>query len=148
MKTKLFLAAIAGVALAGCVKVEMNGLEGQKEQNLVTFDSPVTSRSVSTKANVFGEIGNYTYEGSTGTYTYPKEEQFKIFAVEHSGDLSGWADAETCDFNEQDLSYDVNVDSWAPKKQFFWFSLRGSQCSLQDFPKSPYVFHGNSQYQP
>lgn len=124
MKTKLFLAAIAGVALAGCVKVEMNGLEGQKAQNLVTFDSPVTSRSVSTKANVFGEIGNYTYEGSTGTYTYPKEEQFKIFAVEHSGDLTGWAVAATCDFNGQDLSYDVNVDSWAPKKNgdayYYW----------------------------
>lgn len=123
MKTKLFLAAIAGVALAGCVKVEMNGLEGQKEQNLVTFDSPVTSRSVSTKANVFGEIGSYTYEGSTGTYTYPKEEQFKIFAVEHSGDLTGWEDAETCDFNGQDLSYDVNVDSWAPKNggaYYYW----------------------------
>lgn len=123
MKTKLFLTAIAGVALAGCVKVEMNSLESKREQNLVTFDSPVTSKSVDTKANVYGEIGSYTYEGSTGTYTYPKEEQFKIFAVEHSGDLTGWENAVACDFNGQDLSYDINVDSWAPKNNgayYYW----------------------------
>lgn len=123
MKTKLFLAAIAGVALAGCVKVEMNGLENKREQNLVTFDSPVTSRNMDTKANVYGEIGNYTYTGSTGTYTYPREEQFKIFAVEHAGDLTSWDDAEKCDFNGQDLSYDSNVDSWAPKNNgsyYYW----------------------------
>lgn len=120
MKTKLFLAAIAVIAMTGCVKEEKTGVTGR---TLVTFDSPVTSRNVNTKANVYGEMTDYSY-GSQVTYSYPREESFKIFAVQHEGDLTSWASATATDFNGQALEYDNMVDSWAPKKDdntyYYW----------------------------
>lgn len=120
MKTKLFLAAIAVIAMTGCVKEEKTGVTGR---TLVTFDSPVTSRNVNTKANVYGEMTDYSY-GSQVTYSYPREESFKIFAVQHEGDLTSWASATATDFNGQALVYDNMVDSWAPKKDdntyYYW----------------------------
>lgn len=120
MKTKLFLAAIAVIAMTGCVKEEKTGVTGR---TLVTFDSPVTSRNVNTKANVYGEMTDYSY-GSQVTYTYPREESFKIFAVQHEGDLTSWASATATEFNGQALVYDSMVDSWAPKKDdntyYYW----------------------------
>lgn len=119
MKTKLFLAAIAVIAMTGCVKEEKTGVTGR---TLVTFDSPVTSRNVNTKANVYGEMTDYKY--SSVTYTYPREESFKIFAVQHEGDLTSWASATPTEFNGQALVYDGMVDSWAPKKTdgtyYYW----------------------------
>ncbi|MBQ7899070.1 MAG: fimbrillin family protein [Bacteroidales bacterium] len=120
MKTKLFLAAIAVIAMTGCVKEEKTGVTGR---TLVTFDSPVTSRNVNTKANVYGEMTDYSY-GSQVTYSYPREESFKIFAVQHEGDLTSWASATATEFNGQALVYDNMVDSWAPKKDdntyYYW----------------------------
>ena len=120
MKTKLFLAAIAVIAMTGCVKEEKTGVTGR---TLVTFDSPVTSRNVSTKANVYGEMTDYSY-GSQVTYTYPREESFKIFAVQHEGDLTSWASATPTGFNGHALVYDSMVDSWAPKQgdntYYYW----------------------------
>lgn len=120
MKTKLFLAAIAVIAMTGCVKEEKTGVTGR---TLVTFDSPVTSRNVNTKANVYGEMTDYSY-GSQVTYSYPREESFKIFAVQHEGDLTSWASATATEFNGQALVYDSMVDSWAPKKAdntyYYW----------------------------
>lgn len=120
MKTKLFLAAIAVIAVTGCVKEEKTGVTGR---TLVTFDSPVTSRNVNTKANVHGEMTDYSY-GSQVTYTYPREESFKIFAVQHEGDLTSWASATATEFNGQALVYDSMVDSWAPKQTdgtyYYW----------------------------
>ena len=123
MKRKLFFAAITVAALAGCVKVEMEGLDDKSEKNLITFASPVTSRSLETKANVYGEMTEYSY-GSSATYTYPRAESFMIFAVQHSGDLNSWDSATKTDFNGDELTYDGMVDSWAPKKgddsYYYW----------------------------
>lgn len=132
MKTKLFLAAIAGLVLAGCVKEERDVLNGDEQRTLITFDSPTTSKNVNTKAVVHGEItGEYKYAGG-GSYTYPREESFIIFAVEHTGNLVSWDDAyddgdededEDVGFYGQSISYDQNVDSWAPKdngKYYYW----------------------------
>lgn len=123
MKRTLFFAAITVAALAGCVKVEMEGLDNKSEKNLITFASPVTSRSLETKANVYGEMTEYKY-GSSATYSYPQEESFKIFAVQHSGNLNSWDSATKTDFNGDKLTYDGMVDSWAPKKDddsyYYW----------------------------
>lgn len=124
MKKKLFFTAIAAILLTGCAKEDMNASRMQNEKNLITFDSPVTGKNVNTKAVVHGEIGTYTYTGSSATYTYPKNEKFIIFAVKHTGNLTSWGNATPCEFNGDDLQYDQNVDSWAPKqtdgKYFYW----------------------------
>ncbi len=123
MKKKLFLVALAGLLLAGCVKSEV--ADQEKRGVKVSFDSPVLYSNVnSTKANVYGEIGTYSYEGTTGTYTYPREENFVIFGVQHVGNLTSWADATPADFNGQPISYDSSLDAWAPLKSeggyYYW----------------------------
>jgi hypothetical protein len=87
----LFLLALAGVALAGCVKNEV--------------ESPVTMDV---------KIGSHSYSGTSVNYSYPREESFRIFAVEHSGALTSWANATPTAFNNTAISYNGSLDAWAP----------------------------------
>jgi hypothetical protein len=122
MKKHLFLVALAGVALAGCVKneVETPATEGVK----IGFSAPVLYSNVDTKASVYGEIGSHKYEGTGTVYTYPREEKFQIFAVEHTGNLTTWDAAEPTDFNATAISYNKSLDAWAPLKDddgfYYW----------------------------
>lgn len=111
MKKHLFLVALAGVALAGCVKNEVEAPAAKDVK--IGFASPVLNSNVDTKASVYGEIGSHTYPGSV-TYSYPREESFRIFAVEHSGALTSWADATATAFNNTAISYNSSLDAWAP----------------------------------
>lgn len=104
---------LACVALSSCVKNEIS-TPGQKGVR-IGFASPVMYSTVDTKANFYGEIGSHKYEGSATTYTYPQSEDFKIFAVQHVGNLVSWDEATACEFNGQDISYDPSLDAWAPK---------------------------------
>lgn len=122
MRTKLFLAALAGVALASCVTdkeyVETNPTEGVK----IVFDSPVLyNNNTQTRANVYGEISAETVGDGD---SYPSNELFQIYAVQHTGDLTGWAAATTAEFNDKPISYDPNIDGWIPVKAtggfYFW----------------------------
>lgn len=63
------------------------------------------------------KLGSYTYTGTTATYSYPRAEDFIIYAVSHTGNLDTWATAEVAKFNGNSLSYDDNVDGWAPKQE-------------------------------
>ena len=127
MKKSLVLMAMAGVALASCVNNEVVDVP-QKEQEKVriTFDKPVTYSNVESRVNYYGEIGEHDY--GSDKRTYPKEEQFKIFAVwdDKPGGFDGWPNTpdnvddlkkgEFAEFNTDALSYDFFVDSWAPKQ--------------------------------
>ena len=122
MKKHLFFVALAGIVLASCVKNEVE--VSTTDQVKIGFASPVLYSNVDTKASVYGEIGSHKYEGTTTTYTYPREEKFKIFAVEHSGNLTTWSDASPAEFNGQAISYLVSLDAWAPLKEdqgfYYW----------------------------
>ena len=122
MKKHLLLAALAGIALAGCVKNDV--LVPQDKNVKIGFASPVLNSNVNTKAEVYGEIGSHIYEGSTTVYTYPREEKFKIFAVEHSGNLTSWDDATKAAFDGQEISYYSSLDAWVPftenKGYYYW----------------------------
>lgn len=115
MKKHLFLAILAGAALVGCVKNEQAVRQDNRVK--VGFNTPVLYSNLDTRANVHGEIGTYTYPG-TGTtqYTYPREESFTIFAVQHVGNLTSWDDAEATEFNGQGISWNNSLDAWAPLK--------------------------------
>lgn len=136
MKKFLLGAAVVGLALASCVKNEANldGLAGQK----ITFDSPVMYANEDTRANVYGEIGDQAGGGGV-TYTYPSNENFVIYAVSHEGDFAGWASATPAIFNGEAISYDNNVDGWAPKTStggyYYWENgkkMSFSACSPAD----------------
>ena len=112
MKKNLFLAALACVALAGCVK---NEVETPATKDVkIGFASPVLNSNVDTKASVYGGIGSHQYSGTNVNYTYPREESFRIFAVEHTGALTSWADATPTAFNNTAISYNGSLDAWAP----------------------------------
>ena len=144
MKKILLGTAIVGVALASCVSEEANHLANQVKKNKITFDSPVMYGNENSRANVYGEIGSHTY-GAEGagqvTYSYPLEEQFQIYAVNHEGDFAGWAAEgnEAAGFNDTSISYDGDVDGWAPKKEdgnfYYWESgkkMTFAACSPAD----------------
>ena len=116
MKKRLLVMAMAGVALAGCVSDEVAEVVQKNEQVKITFDSPIMYNKAESRANVHGEIGSYTYTGTTATYSYPRAEDFIIYAVSHTGNLDTWTTAEVAKFNGNSLSYDDNVDGWAPKQ--------------------------------
>lgn len=119
MKKVLLFAAVASVALASCVSEEVTN---PAQKSKITFDSPVLYGNVNSRANVFGEIGSQEFGGNT--YTYPRTENFQIYAVTHEGDFAGWESATATAFNDTPISYDQNVDGWAPKtsegKYYFW----------------------------
>ena len=122
MKKHLFLVALAGIALASCVK---NDVEAPATKEVkIGFASPVLYSNVDTKATVYGEIGSHKYEGTETVYTYPREEKFQIFAVEHSGELTTWDAATPTEFNRAAISYNKSLDAWAPLKAdggfYYW----------------------------
>ena len=122
MKKHLFLVALASVALASCVKNEVEA--PATKQVKIGFASPVLYSNVDTKANVYGEIGSHKYDGTETIYTYPREEKFQIFAVEHSGNLTSWDAASPTEFNGAAISYNRSLDAWAPLKDdggfYYW----------------------------
>lgn len=121
MRKFLFFAVMASVALTGCVKDEVNNLEQQANRK-ITFDSPVLYGNQDSRANVYGEIGSHTYGGQI--YSYPREENFMIYAVSHEGNFAGWSNATLAAFNATAISYDNSVDGWAPKNvtggYYYW----------------------------
>ena len=108
MKKSLVLMAMAGVALAGCVN-DVADVQQQGQKAKISFDSPVMYGNVDSRANVFGEIGE------KDGYTYPKAEDFQIYAVMHENAFAGWKNATSAAFDDTSISYDKDVDGWAPK---------------------------------
>lgn len=77
MKKNLWLAALVGVALTGCVNEEVSPGANQKE--VLKFAAPVMATQ--SRANVMGEI--------TGV-KYPQGENFKVFSKIYKDGYAGW----------------------------------------------------------
>lgn len=138
MKKFLLGAAVVCLALTSCVKDEP---KAQLVRRAVTFDAPVMYGNEMTRANVYGEIGSHTENGST--YTYPSAEEFVIYAVGHTSDFTSWDDATPAAFSGMSLAYDLNVDGWAPKTDddhyFYWEQGRKmsyAACSPADLEQA------------
>ena len=118
MRTKHFLAVLAGVALASCVTDKEYVPELQDQQAKITFSSPVMYNSgEDTRAGYYGEIGKHQYATNGTVYSYPRAESFHIFAKRHTNDFAGWnTDNEPSLIHNTTASYDGSVDGWAPKK--------------------------------
>lgn len=115
MKKSLILAAVAGLTLAGCVKDDVQSLNAEKKA-IIGFDSPTVTSNVATKAANKGEItGTYKYPNNpTAEYTYPNNEKFIIYAVEHTGNFVSWSDSEETVFSGDPISHIDAIDGWAP----------------------------------
>lgn len=124
MKTRLFLMALASVALASCVSEDVSGVKQKEEKVTITFDSPVLYDNAESRAGFYGEIGSHQYVSGGTVYSYPREESFIIYAVAHEGTFGGWDVSEVFEFNGTSISWDQSVDGWAPKKTdgsyYYW----------------------------
>lgn len=105
MKKFFFLAALASVALASCVKNEPAKVDSQKE---ITFSSPVLASA--TKTPVAGEMDN----------PYSTSESFNVYAVWHDGDFSGpWTD-HSLYMDDVATSYSTTLDGWHATPSYYW----------------------------
>lgn len=121
MKKSLVLMAMAGVALASCVNDVADVAQNQEQKKVkIAFDSPMTMTNAESRANYYGEIGNIQYTEGGSTYTYPRAEDFRIFAIEHAELYAGgWINSTTqkaFNFNDEAISFDSELDGWAPLK--------------------------------
>ena len=147
MKKSLVLMAMVGVALAGCVADKEFEPSFQQEQAKITFGAPVMyDNNVGSRAVYHGEINSFVY--GSAIRSYPRDEQFKIFAVKYSNDsenFPGWNDegVETALFNKKIAFRDQSLDGWIPQKEegegddpyYYWPSdkkLAYAACSPAD----------------
>lgn len=98
MKKFFLLAAMAGVALTGCVKTESE-VAVKSDSNRIVFDNPVVS-SV-TRALIPDAV-------------YPMTESFSVFAQHENGGQS------TLYMSDVKASYDGGTNSWIPEGSYYW----------------------------
>lgn len=136
MKKSVLFTALASVALVGCVSEEVTDL-GEKSKAKIAFDAPVMYSNENSRANVYGEVGSHVYGGQQ--YSYPREENFVIYGVSHEGDFAGWNSGTPAVFSGTAISYDNDLDGWAPKTDaggyYYWESgkkMTFAACSPAD----------------
>lgn len=112
MKKFLFFAALAGVALTGCVNDENEAAQTGQKQRLV-FDLPVMKTQ--TKANVNGEIAGVTY---------PTAENFHVFCKSYKGNFNGWNNStEVADYFSSEgevATADGITGYWSTETTHYW----------------------------
>lgn len=87
MKKSLVLMAMAGVALVGCVNdVAEVAQDQEQKKTLISFQPPVLYNNVESRANYHNDIEYH----ETQLYTYPKDEDFMIYADQYTGSFSAW----------------------------------------------------------
>lgn len=97
MKKFFFLAALASVALASCVKNEPAKVDSQKE---ISFTAPVLGAS--TKANVFGEMAN----------PYSQSEHLSVYAVWHTDVFAGTWSSKSLYMDNVETAYSSSLNGW------------------------------------
>lgn len=154
MRTKHFLAVLAGVALASCV-TDKEYVPKLEEQAKIAFSSPVMYDSESgTRAGYYGEVGKHQYTTGGTTYSYPRAESFHIFARRHADDFAGWNNVnnEVSDIDNKIASYDSSVDGWAPKKNVsgnadpYYYWPAGKKLTFAAFSPANLEQEGNSNW--
>lgn len=110
MKKTLFAAALASVALAGCVKNEAEIV--QNADSKITFAAPLVSSITRIHE---GEINN----------PYPTEEEFVVFAKLYSDKYDAWRDGTWYMGSNTEgivVKYnpDANIQGWVPDVNYYW----------------------------
>lgn len=105
MKKHLFFAALASVALAGCVNDESNTAMDAPEP--LVFEAPTLKTQ--TRA----------YNGEIAGVVYPTEESFQVFCRIYEGEFSGWASA-TDYFDAQGEKASHDASYWKTSTLHYW----------------------------
>ena len=143
MKKNLWMAALVGVALTGCVNEESSPLENQAKA--LSFAAPVMKTQ--SRANVLGEIDETAY---------PTNEDFKVYSWNYSGAFTGWGqNGGPASFFDKDgeiakhgFSVDGNAKYWNTDKVYYWpdpqYKLMFAAYSPAEF--TPKVKSGDNGY--
>lgn len=123
MKKNLFTAAVAAIALAGCVSNEAD--VSHKGDAKISFAAPLVSGV--TRA-VTGEIAN----------PYPTEESFVVNAKYYADTFTTWADGQSY-MADVVAEYSAADNAWAPSDHDYYWPKTGS---LTFFAYSPADFEG------
>lgn len=107
MKKHLFLAAVVGMALTGCVNEESENLT-QQQTRKISFDTPVMGIQ-SRAGEITGEI--------KGT-DYPESESFVVYAKQYAGNFTNWSNGT--DFWDGGLATSKDGDTWETEDDYYW----------------------------
>ena len=105
MKKHLFFAALASVALAGCVNNESNTAMDAPEP--LVFEAPTLKTQ--TRA----------YNGEITGVQYPTDESFQVFCRIYEGSFTGWASA-TDYFNAAGEKASHDGSYWSTENKHYW----------------------------
>lgn len=102
MKKLFFIAAIASVAFASCVKNDpAPSVTGQHE---IAFTAPV----VGPQTKIYGEIG----------VGYNTGESFDVWCVHNTADITEWGGTEY--FSNVTATYDPTLVGWTLSPKYYW----------------------------
>lgn len=123
---KLFLMALTSIALVSCVSNEVDDVAQKSQKAKIVFESPLTYTNSNSRANVSGSIGPITYGDNNQMFTYPRNEKFIVYAIQHTNPYSAnmWESATHYTFDGDSIAWDSSLDGWAPKttenKFYYW----------------------------
>ena len=118
MKRILLVATMASVALASCVKDESVDLTQQAKK--LSFETPVMSTQ--TRATNFGEIET----------TYPKNENFVVWAVRHTGNFTTWT-ARSAFMSKVEVTYNSTAKGWSNSSTDYYWPEDGDKLTFGAF---------------
>lgn len=118
MRRILLVATMASVALASCVNEESMDLTQKAKK--VSFDTPVMNTQ--TRATNYGEIEN----------SYPKDEDFVVYAVRHSDDFTTWK-AGTPFMSNVVVTYNTVANGWGNSTTDYYWPEDGDKLTFGAF---------------
>lgn len=139
MKKFMLFAAVASVAFVGCVNDETMEMVPQAKK--ISFDNPVMATQ--TRADVTGEIYGATYPG---------DEEFVVYAVQHNGNMTSWNDAAGFWTSDKTVGITVtqeSTDHWEDitTKDYYWPKASNETVKLSFAAYSPAVLDaGTASY--
>lgn len=134
MKKLFFIAAIASVAFASCVKNDP--APSVTEQHEITFAAPVVGTA--TKGETNPDVGQIEAN------KYPETELFAVYAMWAPDDLVKWGDASNVFYMDRvKCVKNATLAQWDPEHTYYW----PKNGTLSFAAYSPYVAHSNAPYQ-
>lgn len=130
MKKHLFLAAVVGMALTGCVNEESENLT-QQQARKISFDTPV--------------MGIQSRAGEIQGTAYPESEKFVVYAKQYTGDFTKWS--EGTDFWTGGLTASKVGTTWETVTDYYWpptnYKLTFAAYSPSTLPDGALASYGN-----
>lgn len=105
MKKYLFMAAVVGMALTGCVNEESENLT-QQQTRKISFDTPV--------------MGIQSRAGEIKGNTYPANESFVVYAKQYTSNFTNWSNGTDFWTEEGLVASKGGNNTWETNDDYYW----------------------------